>query len=86
MIQTIIQNINFILNSIDNLLKLKKENKSDLLIVHILYSLNGYLIERLNINTSKKKGIHYQLILHNAKPYIHILCYIWDQLCKSKSL
>ena len=55
MIQTIIQNINFILNSIDNLLKLKKENKSDLLIVHILYSLNGYLIERLNINTSNKK-------------------------------
>ena len=55
MIQTIIENINFILNSTDNQLKLKKENKSDLLIVHILYSLNGYLIERLNINTSNKK-------------------------------
>ena len=55
--QTIIQNINFILNSTDNLLKLKKENESDLLIVHILYSLNGYLIEHLNINTSNKKII-----------------------------
>ena len=59
MIQTIIQNINFILNSTNNLLKLKKENESDLLIVHILYSLNGYLIEHLNINTSNKKIIEF---------------------------